>query len=45
MGFLGGFILFILGTVLVGVCVAAIPGPAGAPDQHHPRDKPVHGGH
>jgi hypothetical protein len=44
MSFFLGLILFILGSALVALCLAAIPGPAGAaPAQPHGHD--AHGAH
>ena len=45
MSFIVGLILFILGSVLVAVCLVAIPGPgsAAAAQQGHGHD--AHGAH
>ncbi len=40
MAFLFGVISFVLGTVLVAVCLLAIPGPVTTEQSHAP---PVHG--
>jgi hypothetical protein len=42
MAFLFGVIAFILGTVLVAVCLVAIPGPEGEEREAPPA---AHGGH
>jgi hypothetical protein len=43
MAFLMGLLIFILGSVLVAVCLVAIPGPdGGAPRETQPHG---HGGH
>ncbi|HUC64817.1 MAG TPA: hypothetical protein VMA53_05285 [Stellaceae bacterium] len=42
MEFLFGLVTFILGTVLVAVCLVAIPGPEGEEREAAPT---AHGGH
>jgi len=42
MEFLFGLVAFILGTVLVAVCLVAIPGPEGEEREAAPT---AHGGH
>ena len=43
MSCLLGLILFILGSVLVAVCLVAIPGPGGAASAQRPHGHDGHG--
>jgi hypothetical protein len=45
MSFLLGLILFILGSVLVAVCLVAIPGPGGAAPAQQAHGHDAHGAH
>ena len=45
MSFVMGFVAFVLGSVLVGVCLEAIPGPGGEGASAPPDHGHGHGGH
>ncbi|HWG79891.1 MAG TPA: hypothetical protein VN681_08965 [Stellaceae bacterium] len=45
MSFIVGLVLFVLGSVLVAVCLVAIPGPAGAAAAQQAHGHDDHGAH
>ena len=45
MSFFLGLVLFILGSVLIALCIAAIPGPAGTASAHSSHGHDAHGAH
>jgi hypothetical protein len=45
VSFLLGLVLFILGSALIALCLAAIPGPPGAAPAHPPHGHDAHGAH
>jgi hypothetical protein len=45
MSFFLGLVLFVLASVLIALCIAAIPGPAGATPAHSSHGHDAHGAH
>jgi hypothetical protein len=46
MAFVFGIVSFVLGSALIAICLAAIPGPGGAAGAHeHEAGGHGHGGH
>jgi hypothetical protein len=45
MSFFLGLVLFVLASVLIALCIAAIPGPAGAAAAYSSHGHDAHGAH